>query len=65
MKTTLLASALLLLINLVSCKCAHQQSPKTTNKVNEMPKPVMDNNIDSLKQIQQHKRDSIKQLQKN
>ncbi len=63
MKTTLLASVLLLLINLGACKCTHHTATKNTQS-DELPKPVMDNAIDSLKQIQQHKRDSIKQIQR-
>lgn len=63
MKTISLVSALLLLINLGACKCKHHTATETQQGY-QLPQPVMDNNIDSLKQIQQHKRDSIKQIKK-
>lgn len=63
MKTILLASVLLLLINFGACKCAHHKATEN-QQGHQLPLPVMDNNIDSLKQIQQHKRDSIKQIQR-
>lgn len=64
MKTISLVSALLLLINLGACKCKHHTATEIQQGYHQLPQPVMDNNIDSLKQIQQHKRDSIKQIKK-
>lgn len=64
MKNRFLLSALLLHISfglMLSCKSSNQPNKQET-AVQEMPKPATDNNIDSLKQIQQHKRDSVKQL---
>lgn len=61
MTNKLLLSALLLLTSfgLICCQSSNQ-SNKDDSVVKEMPRPVADMNLDSLKQIQQQKRDSLR-----
>lgn len=57
-----LVGASLLLISVLASDCqssSHQSESKDT-QVQEMPRPASGDNIDSLKLIQQYKRDSLK-----
>ncbi len=64
MKKTSSVNVLWLLISLVliggvACKSSNKKGSKPKSTLQEMPSPVTDNNIDSLKKVQQLKRDSI------
>lgn len=49
----------LVTIGLMACKSSNKNGNKSEIIIQEMPSPVTDNNIDSLKKVQQLKRDSI------
>jgi hypothetical protein len=49
----------LVTIGLMACKSSNKNGNKTESTMQEMPAPASDNNIDSLKKVQQLKRDSI------
>ena len=57
-----LASASLLLISVLvtNCQSSSHQPESKESQLQEMPRPASGANIDSLKLIQQHKRDSVK-----
>ena len=64
MRKTSSVSVLLLLISFginagISCKSSTNKSKNMQQLQQEMPVPITDNKIDSLKGIQQLKRDSI------
>jgi len=49
----------LVTIGLMACKSSNKNGNKTESTMQEMPTPITDNNLDSLKKVQQLKRDSI------
>jgi hypothetical protein len=64
MRKTSSVSVLLLLISVgiiagIACKSSNNKSKNLQQLQQEMPAPITDNEIDSLKRIQQLKRDSI------
>ncbi len=64
MKKTSSVNVLWLLISLVTiglmaCKSSNKNGNKSESTIQEILSPVTDNHIDSLKKVQQHKRDSI------
>jgi hypothetical protein len=64
MRKISLANVLLLLISIgiiaiVACKSSNNKSKNMQQLQQEMPVPITDNKLDSLKGIQQLKRDSI------
>lgn len=62
-KITFLLNVLLLLtLNIGACRS--NQSNNEPARYEEMPAPVSDSSLDSLKKIQQYKRDSIRLHQK-
>lgn len=49
----------LVTIGLMACKSSNKNGNKPESTMQEMPAPITDNNIDSLKKVQQLKRDSL------
>jgi hypothetical protein len=43
----------------MACKSSNKNGNKPESSMQEMPAPITDNNIDSLKKVQQLKRDSL------
>lgn len=64
MMKSFLANVLLWLISVsvlatVGCKMCLRNKKTTDTTITEMPRPISTHNIDSLKNIQQQKRDSL------